>query len=368
MDSKTNLTVVKNDNNDLKLIFGAVPESSRDDTVVVNVTVPTEKRGSIIDAISNKFTIDVDNFIDLEHSSEDSLKLLLESFAVDDDDVSTAESNHQPTAESKDRKILYTVSKNTKPDPYNRHVPMKVSLRELDFNMIRPNLETMNTNIGGSKVTVIGKPGSGKSVLIKALLHSKRHIIPTGVVISGSEDTNHFYKDIFPACFIHESYNKSIIEKIHKRQKLAKEHLANPWAAFVMDDCMDDVKIFNDPIMIGLMKNSRHWSLFTIISTQYCLDFKPVIRTNMDGVFIFRDASVSNREKLYRNFASIIPTYNLFTQILDAITEDYTCLYIHNLSVSNNWQECCFYIKAPLLDTVKFGCKEFWTYSDTRTK
>lgn len=242
----------------------------------------------------------------------------------------------------------------------------KISIRELDLNMIRPNTESIKTNLGGTKLTVIGKPGSGKSFLIKSLLASKQHIIPVGMVISGSEDTNRFYQSMFPNAFIFENFKMSHIESIQKRQKYAMTNLPNPWAVLIMDDCMDDVKIFNDPKMIGLMKNSRHWSLLTIISTQYCLDFKPVIRTNIDGVFIFRESNLTNREKLYRNFASIIPTYNLFEMLMNEITTDFNCLYIHNQSTSNNWQDCCFYYKAPRIDDFKFGCDEFWKFSDTR--
>lgn len=242
----------------------------------------------------------------------------------------------------------------------------RISLRELDLNMIRPNTESIKTNLGGTKLTVIGKPGSGKSVLIKALLASKQHIIPVGMVISGSEDTNRFYQSMFPRAFIYENFRMSHIESIQKRQKYATTNLPNPWAVLIMDDCMDDVKIFNDPKMIGLMKNSRHWSLLTIISTQYCLDFKPVIRTNIDGIFIFRDPNMTNREKLYRNFASIVPNFQLFNKIMDDITDDYYCLYIHNQSASNNWQDCCFYYKAPQIEELKFGCDEFWKFSDTR--
>ena len=247
-------------------------------------------------------------------------------------------------------------------------LPDKIELKELDFDMIRPNLQSIKTAVGGSKITMIGKPGSGKSVLIKALLAAKQHIIPVGTVISGSEDTNHFYESLFPSAFIYESFKLSIIDSVKTRQKHATDNLPNPWAVLILDDCMDDVKIFNDPIMIGLMKNSRHWSLLTIISTQYCLDFKPVIRTNMDGVFIFREPNLDNRQKLYRNFASIIPSFELFCQIMDVITVNHTCLYIHNISASNNWQDCCFYIRAPLVPDFKFGCSEFWSFSDERCK
>lgn len=242
-----------------------------------------------------------------------------------------------------------------------------VHIKELDLELIRPNETSIRTGAGGSKITIIGKPGSGKSVLIRALLYAKKHIIPAGIVISGSEDSNGFYSHMFPNAFIYERYDKAIIEKMIQRQKLAKENLPNPWAVLIMDDCMDDVKIFNDPIMIGLFKNSRHWALLSIFSNQYVFDFKPVIRTNIDGVFIFREPNLTNREKIYKNFASIIPTYKLFSQIMDDLTNDYCCLYIHNQTTTNDWQDCVYYYKAPILPDFKFGCDDYWRFAETRT-
>lgn len=244
----------------------------------------------------------------------------------------------------------------------------KILLKELSLDLIRPNDESVKTTAGGSKITIIGKPGSGKSILIKALLDAKRHLIPVGIVISGSEDTNHFYSKLFPNAFIYEKFKLSIIESIQKRQKLAKENLPNSWAVLIMDDCMDNVKYFNDPIMLGLMKNSRHWNLLSIFANQYVFDFKPVIRTNIDGVFIFREPNQTNREKLYKNFASIIPSFKLFCQIMDEITTDYTCIYIDNQTTSNNWQDCVYYYKAPIIDDFSFGCEEYWQMSDERCK
>lgn len=244
---------------------------------------------------------------------------------------------------------------------------MKIELKELDLNTIRPNIESVKTSDGGSKIAIIGKPGSGKSVLIRDLINSKKHIIPTGIVISGSEDSNRFYSDMFPDLFIYEKYDKETIEKLIRRQKLAKDNLANPWGLMIMDDCMDDVKIFNDPVMISLFKNSRHWAMLSIFACQYVFDFKPVIRSNVDGVFIFREPNLANREKLYVNFASIIPSKRLFFHIMDKLTTDHTCLYINNQTTSNDWKDCVFWYKADIVPPFKFGCPDYWQFAEVRT-
>ena len=242
-------------------------------------------------------------------------------------------------------------------------------VKELDLDMVVPNRESIKTDKGGTKICIIGKPGTGKSVLIKDLIYSKKDIIPVGTVISGSEDSNKFYETFFPKLFIYEKYNKSIIERFIERQKIAKEKFGdtwNPWSLLVMDDCMDDVRIFNDPIMIGLFKNSRHWSMMSIFACQYVFDFKPVIRSNIDSTFIFREPNAITREKIWKNFASIIPTFKLFNQLMDEITSDYTCLYIDNFTTSNNWQDCVYYYRAKKRPDFVFGCSDYWKFAETR--
>ena len=55
-----------------------------------------------------------------------------------------------------------------------------IEIRELDPEMIPPLTDRMNDPEynGGSKIVVIGKPGTGKSTLIKGLLYAKKHIFP----------------------------------------------------------------------------------------------------------------------------------------------------------------------------------------------
>ena len=205
---------------------------------------------------------------------------------------------------------------------------VNIEVQELDPDIIPPITRKMhdrNYN-GGCKLVVVGKPGTGKSTLIKALLYSKKHIIPVAMAMSGSEDSNHAYSEIIPSTFIFNEYNEEKLSDFVRRQKIATQHLDNPWAAIILDDCTDDPKIFNKPLQQAMYKKGRHWKMLYILSLQYAMDVKPVIRTNVDGIFILREPLLKNREALYKNYASIIPDFTTFCELMDQLTDDYCAL------------------------------------------
>jgi DNA replicative helicase MCM subunit Mcm2 (Cdc46/Mcm family) len=246
----------------------------------------------------------------------------------------------------------------------------KIYIKELDLDMIQPSTERFKKNDpveGGSKIIVIGKPGTGKSTLIASILYAKKHIFPVGLAVCGTEDSSGFYSRIFPSTFVYNKYNEEILEKFKVRQKIAKKHIPNPWAVCLLDDCTDNPAIFRKPLQQGYYKDGRHWKMLYIVSLQYCMDVMPVIRTTVDGVFILRETNLKNRKALYENYAGIIPDFHLFNQIMDQITNDYTALYIHNNTVTNDWTECVFFYKAtPPPADFKMGCAEFWDFHYNR--
>ena len=95
--------------------------------------------------------------------------------------------------------------------------PSVIEIQELNPDMISPTTSRFEdpTYNGGCKIVVVGKPGTGKSTLIKALLHAKKHIFPVGVAMSGSEDTNHAYEQIMPSTFVFNSYNEEESQRYH---------------------------------------------------------------------------------------------------------------------------------------------------------
>lgn len=244
----------------------------------------------------------------------------------------------------------------------------KITIKQLDMSLILPN-NVRDVKHGGHKIVIIGKPGEGKSILIDDILYQKRHIFPTGLACSGTEDSNKNYANRFPDCFIYNALNEEIVQSFINRQVVSRDHLSVPWAVLVLDDVMTDPNMFNNQVFYDLFKNGRHYALLCILALQYGMDIKPGIRDVLDGVFIFRNPLLRSRKKIYENFASIIPSFDLFCKIMDTVTNDHTALYIHNSSTSNNIEDCVFWYKAKRVPSdFKVGCKEFWDFDRVRNK
>lgn len=240
----------------------------------------------------------------------------------------------------------------------------KFNMKQISFN---PNENK------GPVVILIGRRDTGKSFLVRDLLYNHQDI-PIGTVISGTEAGNGFFGDHVPKLFIHDEYNTAIIENILKRQKLVlkqvkKEKEAygrsniDPRAFVILDDCLYDNSWAKDKVMRLLFMNGRHWKIMLIITMQFPLGVPPNLRTNVDYVFILREPYISNRKRIYENYAGMFPTFESFCQVMDQCTENYECLVINNNAKSNKLDDQIFWYKAANHGDFKLGAKEFWELS-----
>jgi len=247
---------------------------------------------------------------------------------------------------------------------------MNLELKKFDMKKITFNPEESN----GPVIVFIGRRDTGKSFLVRDLLYYHQDI-PIGTVISGTESGNGFYARHVPKLFIHDEYNTAIIENVLKRQKMVLKQIKKEKEAYgrsnidgrafvILDDCLWDNSWARDKMMRLLFMNGRHWKIMTTITMQYPLGVPPNLRTNIDYTFILREPYITNRKRIYENYAGMFPTFESFCQVMDQCTENYECLVISNNARSNKLEDQIFWYKAEPHDDFKLGSKEFWRLSE----
>jgi hypothetical protein len=240
----------------------------------------------------------------------------------------------------------------------------KFSMKDISFK---------STESKGPVCVLLGRRDTGKSFLIKDLLFYHQDI-PVGTVIAGTEESNGFYGSMIPKLFIHNEYESLIIENILTRQRAVLKQIneeitstgntrIDPRTFVILDDCLYDNTWSKDKLMRLLFMNGRHWKVMLIITMQYPLGVPPILRTNIDYVFILRDNYIANRRRIYENYAGMFPTFESFCQIMDQCTENYECLVIHNNAKSNKLTDQVFWYKATPHSEFKLGSKQFWDLS-----
>jgi len=240
-----------------------------------------------------------------------------------------------------------------------------VNLRLSKFNM------TMVPD--DAVVLMLGGRGTGKSSLIKDLLWYKQRF-PVGAAISEKEDTDAFYSSFIPSLFVHDEFNPAIISNVLKRQDAMTKQIRKETetcgeseidrrAFIVMDDCMYDDTWISDKVTRSLFMNGRYYGLLSVLALQPYTSIPSVLRGQVDYVFILRENQFSARRTIYEQFASIFPTFELFSQIMDQCTEDYECLVIHNGAKTNKIEDCVFWYKAATRPEFKIGSRKHWAKS-----
>ena len=240
---------------------------------------------------------------------------------------------------------------------------LNVGIRKFDMKMVEQD----------AVVVFIGRRRTGKSTLVRDLLFHHQDM-PLGTVISGTEESNQFYKKLIPPLFIHGDYSPVIIANFCKRQKMimAKvqkeieqfgQQKTDPRSFLIMDDCLYDDSWLHDRNIRYLFLNGRWLKVFFLITMQYPLGIPPMLRTNVDYCFILREPYVTNRKRIFDNFGSAFPSFEFFCQVMDQCTQNFECIVMRNNSQSNKLEDTVFWYKAEIHGEFRIGAPEFWQHA-----
>lgn len=214
-------------------------------------------------------------------------------------------------------------------------------------------------------VVLLGKRNTGKSFLTKDILYHHKDI-PLGTIISPTENANQFFTPLVPKFFVHDEYSEGLVDCVVKRQKKAvtkwqKDRSVDPRAFLVFDDCMYDDKWKKDKNVKLIFTNGRHYKMLFLITMQFPLGIPPILRSNVDFVFILRENFISNRKRIYEHWAGMFSDFKTFCSVMDQCTENFECLVIDNTVKSNKLEDVVFWYKADSHENFKLGAPVFWS-------
>lgn len=223
---------------------------------------------------------------------------------------------------------------------------MKLELKKFDPSKIASD----------SVVVFIGKRNTGKSYCMKDVLNYHRDI-PVGVVISPTERANGYFEKFIPKMLIYDECEEQTIKKFLDRQinitterkkelKKVGSSRIDPRAFLILDDCLYDKRWINNINIRSIFMNGRHYKIFFLITMQYALGLPPVLRNNIDYIFIFRNNIIKEKQKIYDCYAGMFPTFEAFNQVMNQTTENYECMVIDNKIQSNKIEDQVFWYKA----------------------
>ena len=237
--------------------------------------------------------------------------------------------------------------------------PSELTLRKFDLSRIKDD----------ATILILGKRGSGKSTILRDIMHTKRSI-PFGIACSGTEEGNGAFGKIVPKMFTYPDYDSAAIVRMIERQRKMAEAPGGCQPAFVvLDDCLYDAGVLKRKEIRQLFLNGRHFKFFTAVTAQFAGDVPPAIRANIDFLFVCRENVIQNRKRIFENFFGVLESFKAFQTLMDQTTENYEVLVLDNTSKSNKVEDVVYWYKAKAdLPDFKMGCRAFWEFAQRNAR
>lgn len=154
-----------------------------------------------------------------------------------------------------------------------------------------------------------------------------------------------YYQQFIPDPFIHYKFDSEILKRMFLMQKRNRINNIRSYGCCVLDGCLTEDIINNDCNLKQIFHLSRIYSIASILSMKSNWVIYPSLRTCIDYCFIFREDIPEHIENMYKCYAGIFPTYDIFKTTLDRYTQNGGCIVIKNNVISNKIEDVVFCYK-----------------------
>lgn len=224
----------------------------------------------------------------------------------------------------------------------------------------------------GSIGVFIGKKGTGKTTLLLDICHGIRHC-PEVLLFQKTYETNPAFHGIIPGLFCYSEWRPDVVRTAVARQKRVNKQRQRDgrppkYLTIIVDDFGCDDKFAKDPVLSELFMNARWLKINFLFTMQFSLGVSPQLRANIDWIFMLKEIMPNNRDRLYNHYTGQFGDKKYFARVLDAMTQDRSCMVMNNTGLSNNLHDNFFVYKATPrnfnemqgLKPWKMGSKAIW--------
>lgn len=213
-------------------------------------------------------------------------------------------------------------------------------------------------------IFIIGKRCAGKTWLAKDLINKMKNNVDNITIFKSTPIKEYNIKNNrYQTVHNHiEKFDPVIIEKIVDAQDLKMQYFNKNQKTLnylsyllLMDDALHDTNWVNNVHIKQLFLNGRHLRATLMITMQYPLSISPSLRSSIDYIFILRENNIDNRRRLFKQYAYIFPTFDIFCQVMNNCTTNYDCLVIDNTTVSNKIEDNVYWYKAEEVNEIRIG-------------
>jgi hypothetical protein len=230
----------------------------------------------------------------------------------------------------------------------------------VDIKVRRFDPSTMRAN---ATVLMSGKRGTGKTTLINDIMYHNRDKFRFGVGMSPTDDTTDALGAFIPNSCVYDEFDEGALQRMLTVQKKAgrgpPEKFHNVFC--VLDDCAFDKKTFSNKAIREVFMNGRHRKIFIINSIQYVMDMPAGLRGQFDYVFATRNDNHDEKEKLWKYFFGMFPSFRSFEKVLEECTDEYSVIVFDGTVRSKNVEDKIFHYTAdPGLPSFRMCDDIFW--------
>lgn len=255
-------------------------------------------------------------------------------------------------------------------------IKIKFKDEDLYFRSFQP--DTMDPD---AHTLFVGQTKTGKSFAMRDILSEHSRSYNRFLVFNGTESVNPFYSYFVPKGCISDNVNVPLLRKVidsiekkvgdiddpEKKKQIQKSRIYS--TRIVIDDNFDTMdewlKKDGKDVFKFILTKGRHLNLSICLGTQEISEGMPrYFRSNMRYIFICRQRSIAEMERLHKYYAGLIPSFTLFKKMMDVFTANHGLMVIDRFCQSDNWWEAVTHFEAEDPGEFRVGTDELWKYMD----